>query len=73
MTRSACSSRRCTGPLWPRGCEVKHLTGSHLATVLGALALLLFATVVLGLALGPSTLSVADVIDAKHSITNDRS
>jgi len=50
---------------------VKHLTGTRLAAVLSALALLLAATVVLGLALGPSALPLADVWGALLGVAPD--
>ena len=43
---------------------MKHLTAARLGSILGLLALLLAATAVLGLALGPSTLSLGGVVDA---------
>jgi iron complex transport system permease protein len=43
---------------------MKHLTGTRFTAVLGAFALLLLATCVLGLVLGPSSLSVGQVLGA---------
>jgi iron complex transport system permease protein len=43
---------------------MKHLTAARFASVLGSLVVLLAVACVLGLALGPSTLGVADVVQA---------